>query len=307
MITLCYHLKMNIDQLYVFITIVQTGSYRAASKHLHRSQPALTKTIQNLETQCGFALFNKSAYRATLTAEGAALYEKAKTILQQMRHFSQYANAIASGYETEVHISIDKLYSINRISDVLISLINNYPHTAFNFYSDALGGGMDRLQNNKADLIISENLGHYQNVDAKLLVTYDMVPVANPIYFEANKEAFENVDLLQQNRQIILRDTSEQFPAYNFGVVEGTQHWSVDDLEMKKQLICTGVGWGRTPLPTVQDEIDRGELMILDYPHIPTKQVPLSLIRRNDRKHGTILAALWEQIPEHIGVTSTIK
>jgi hypothetical protein len=48
----------SVDQLRVFLTVVETGSFAAAGRRLGRATSAVSYTIANLETQLGIALFD---------------------------------------------------------------------------------------------------------------------------------------------------------------------------------------------------------------------------------------------------------
>jgi len=76
---------MNLRDLEVFKTIVESGSFSKASEELFIAQPSLSKTIQKLEKKLGVILFDRSNRIIGLTDEGRLVYEKAMTILQQMQ------------------------------------------------------------------------------------------------------------------------------------------------------------------------------------------------------------------------------
>ena len=72
---------MTLDQLHVLLTVVETGSFHAASEVLHRSRPAVSIAIKNLEQEIGVALFSREGYRPQLMAEGQVFCEKAQKVL----------------------------------------------------------------------------------------------------------------------------------------------------------------------------------------------------------------------------------
>lgn len=74
---------MNINILRTFIEIVEKGSLTKAAHHLHLTQPAVTKHLQNLEELCGARLIERG-FEATLTTEGTILYKHGKSILESL-------------------------------------------------------------------------------------------------------------------------------------------------------------------------------------------------------------------------------
>lgn len=67
---------MNIDfELYrIFYTVANNGNITAAAKELNISQPAISKSIKNLEEQLGGTLFIRTKRGVILTSEGKEFY-----------------------------------------------------------------------------------------------------------------------------------------------------------------------------------------------------------------------------------------
>src|SRR5260370_34713525 len=64
----------TIDQLKVFLSVVEAGSFAAAGRRLGRATSAISYTVANLETQLGVTLFDREQTRKpTLTEAGGAV------------------------------------------------------------------------------------------------------------------------------------------------------------------------------------------------------------------------------------------
>jgi DNA-binding transcriptional LysR family regulator len=61
--------------------VAQHGTFTAAARHAHVTQPALTASIQRLEAQMGARLFDRGPGGAVLTAAGTALLPRARAAL----------------------------------------------------------------------------------------------------------------------------------------------------------------------------------------------------------------------------------
>ena len=71
----------SFDQLRVFLTVVETGSFTAAAKKLGRAISAVSYTIANLEQQLGISLFDRGQTRKPkLTEAGLAVLSKASVV-----------------------------------------------------------------------------------------------------------------------------------------------------------------------------------------------------------------------------------
>jgi hypothetical protein len=71
----------SIDQLKVFLTVVEAGSFTAAARRLNRAVSAISYTIANLEQHLGVLLFDRGQTRTPkLTEAGSAVLSKAKVV-----------------------------------------------------------------------------------------------------------------------------------------------------------------------------------------------------------------------------------
>ena len=82
-------------QLEAFIAVISSGSMTGAARMLGRSQPAVTRLIQDLEADLGFDLLHRNGPRITPTSRGVQFYEEAERIMSGLRHLRDRANAIA--------------------------------------------------------------------------------------------------------------------------------------------------------------------------------------------------------------------
>lgn len=68
-------------ELEQFVAVATAGTFTAAARRVHLSQPALTAAIQRLEHEVGAALFDRGRRGAALTAAGRALLPRAQAAL----------------------------------------------------------------------------------------------------------------------------------------------------------------------------------------------------------------------------------
>jgi DNA-binding transcriptional LysR family regulator len=76
---------------------MSTGSVTGAARLLARSQPAITRLVQELEAEVGYALFTRRGPRVTPTAQGFLLHEDAERALAGLRQLHLRAAEIARG------------------------------------------------------------------------------------------------------------------------------------------------------------------------------------------------------------------
>jgi DNA-binding transcriptional LysR family regulator len=72
---------MNLIDLEAFVSVVDRGSIVAAASHLHLTQSAVTRRIQNLEDVLGLPLLDRQTRPVQPTRAGQETYEFAKPVL----------------------------------------------------------------------------------------------------------------------------------------------------------------------------------------------------------------------------------
>jgi DNA-binding transcriptional LysR family regulator len=88
-------MKLKLRQVQHAVTLAQAGSYSAAAERLNLSQPALSRSIQALESVLGAALFDRTTTGVVPTSIGRMVTEQGTSIL-----------ASAAGLEREVKLAL---------------------------------------------------------------------------------------------------------------------------------------------------------------------------------------------------------
>ena len=96
---------MNIKDLQTFLAVAELGSVTLAAQTLGRSQPSVTRCIQDLEADLGFDLFERVGRRVTLSPEGAAFEEEVRRLVATFDDLPARTLARAKGIEQPLTIS----------------------------------------------------------------------------------------------------------------------------------------------------------------------------------------------------------
>jgi len=76
---------MRLTQIRDFLAVIESGSIRAAARGLGLSQPALTKSIRQLEEELGATLVTRSVRGAHATEFGRAFLARARSVSADLR------------------------------------------------------------------------------------------------------------------------------------------------------------------------------------------------------------------------------
>lgn len=88
---------MELRHLRYFVAVGEEQHYGRAAERLRLAQPALSRQIQDLETEIGFQLFDRLPRGVRLSAAGQMFLEEARLILQHVNEATIRAGRVARG------------------------------------------------------------------------------------------------------------------------------------------------------------------------------------------------------------------
>jgi DNA-binding transcriptional LysR family regulator len=88
-----------------FVRVVETGSFSAAARHLHMGQPAVSKSVAQLEKRLGVQLLVRSTQGLTPTEAGQNFYERAKRAIEEADEAEIAARGANASLSGELRIS----------------------------------------------------------------------------------------------------------------------------------------------------------------------------------------------------------
>ena len=120
---------MTLQQLKYALTIADCGSMNEAAKTLFLSQPSLSETIRELETEIGFDLFVRSNRGILVTPEGEEFLGYARQVLEQAALLEDRYKG-GNGGKQEFCVSTQHYsFAVNAFVD----LIKKYGHDEYDF------------------------------------------------------------------------------------------------------------------------------------------------------------------------------
>ena len=285
----------TLDQLRIFLAIVDTGSFAGAGRKLGRAVSVISYGMANLESQLGLLLFDREGTRKpVLTVAGRALLAETRAIAQGVDGLRAKVKGLLDGLEAEIDLAVDVMLPAERLGAVLRAFALEFPTVQLRLHVEALGGVTALVEERQAILGISGPVaGSIDAIERVSAGSVLLVPVAAPTH-PLGTMATIAPGAARDHTQLVLSDRSRTTEGQDFAVIS-PKTWRLADLGAKHALLREGVGWGNMPLGIVAEDLARGALVRLNLPDNPGGRYRFSAIWRCDTPPGPAASWLLEQ------------
>lgn len=171
----------RIQAMQVFARVVETGSFTRAAESFDMPKGSVTRLVQQLEEKLKVRLLNRTTRRVTVTADGAAYYERTSRLLNDLDDIEasmSNAQANPSGrLRVDVGTSVARLIVIPALPD----FFRRYPDIQLDL------GVTDRpvdLLGDNVDCVIRGGELTEQSLVARRVGNMRLVTVASPAYLK---------------------------------------------------------------------------------------------------------------------------
>ena len=288
----------TIDQLRVFVTVVEAGSFTAAAKRLGRAVSAISYTIATLEQQLGIELFDREGARTpVLSKAGAAVLAKAHVVAVGVDDLRATVRSLLGGIEAEVTVVVDVMLPSARLVDAVQAFEATFPTVKLRLHVEALSAVSQLVRSGVAMVGVGGGvLATEPDLELIHVGDVEMIPVAAPDHPLALARPVA-AGAARRHRQLILtvRTPFSEGPDVGVFAVDG---WRMADLGAKHALLLAGVGWGNMPEPNVRGDLAAGRLVRLELPEARSGGYAFQAMYRTDTPPGPAAGWLIQRFAE---------
>ena len=279
--------RLTLDQLRTLVVVAETGSFSAAGRSLRRVQSAVSQTIQGLETTLGVALFDRSTKSPTLTEAGRSLLEDARCLVDGADALRARAESIAFDIEPELTLAVEAMFPNSVLMESLKVLTRAFPDLPVTVFTEALGGGEQRLRDGAARLALypPRTLANDQDFVSEFFAAIPMVPVVASDHPLAHVKAPVPRRVLEDQVQLVLTDRTQITARFSAGVIS-RRVWRFADLSTRLDYLLAGFGWCNMPAHMVEPHIVAGRLERLRLVENDSWNMPIHLVHPRHRPPG---------------------
>ena len=259
-------MKPSLAELQTLVSIVRTGSFRAASVELEVSPPAVSLSLKQLEDRLGLKLINRSTRSMSLTEAGARLYEDLSPALSNIDHAVNNLAELRDRPAGTLRIAASRLAARLYMAPLVHGFVRRYPEMKVELWAD---DNLTDLSEDNFDAGV--RLGAI--VDDRMVAIRvgpkaRFVVVATPAYWHDHPVPSHPRDLLAHECVEFRFPTSRR--PYQWMFRRGDEDISIEvngstivnDMEVAAELVRNGLGVGYLLYDQVAEEIESGRLVM---------------------------------------------
>jgi DNA-binding transcriptional LysR family regulator len=226
-----------------FVVAARSPSLRKAAEALDVSQPALSKQIQRLEEQFGFALFRRHGRGIALTAPGAELLARLEPAFEQIDQAVTDAGQALTG---QLRISTVNTLAAYMLPQLSVEFLRRAPEATLSLMTASSDDVVEAIVRGKADMglvydlaVDSERLERVMLHD-EMLVGYRRIDAALPREMHVAQLAAQRL-ILPPQPYVLRRIVERECGCLLQPVIES------NSLELTLDLAAAGCGMGILP------------------------------------------------------------
>ena len=254
----------NINLFEVFIAVADKGNITKASQHLFISQPAVTKSIKQLESELGGKLFIRKNKGVELTVEGKYVYNKVKPLIKELENVYQYFSQVKKLEAGVLRVGTATSNVTILLSTSLNEFIVKYPFVEIKIKRAKEATLIGDLVGGELDLIVIDSKLKKPNLEEvkKFSVNYSVV--GNKDFYNKYKnsplsrEEFASCPLaLISSSNTSRRNIDSYFGAYGITL---NAKYEMENYGLVLDLIKRGLAIGVVNLEYFKAELEKGEI-----------------------------------------------
>jgi DNA-binding transcriptional LysR family regulator len=288
--------NLNLDQLRSLMEVVELGSFTAAAKRLHLTQPAISQQIRELEHRCGLQLVERVGRRAFATPAGRELIVHGRRIIADAEHALAAVRQHKKGTAGRVHIGAGPTALVYLLPPALRKLREEYPDIEIVVTSGTTHSISEGLLSNIVDIGFTALPVEADGLDVVPVRTDPMVAIL-PATEPAIPDRLTPADVAR--RTLILE--YQRVPHRNLsrawlqaGGVPVRPAMEFDGIEAIKNAVSAGLGMAIVPGPAMSHAPPLNSVLVrpLDPPLMRT----LGIVQRRGRAETPALKLVREAI-----------
>ncbi len=146
--------KMDERKIDHFLVLADQLSFSRAAEMLNITQPTLSRSIQSMELDLGFSLFDRTTNKMRLTPAGVFLVDELRDLKYRYSAAIKQAVSLQSGYSGQIRMGVTIGQSLFGFNKLLTDYQEMHPDVKIFLISENLSNLRTRLKNRSLDFAI---------------------------------------------------------------------------------------------------------------------------------------------------------
>jgi DNA-binding transcriptional LysR family regulator len=151
--------RIKLQDLHVLMVVVQAGSMGKAAERLNTVQPAVSRSISELEHALGVRLLDRHRMGVEPTVYGRALLDCGAAVFDDLRQGLENIEFLADPTAGEARIGSIAPVAASFVSAVINRITSRHPRIVFHLQTDDAEGLHRALHSREVDLLIGRQVG----------------------------------------------------------------------------------------------------------------------------------------------------
>jgi DNA-binding transcriptional LysR family regulator len=151
--------RMKLQDLHILMTVVQAGSMGKAAERLNTVQPAISRSIADLEHALGVRLLDRHRQGIEPTEYGRALLDCGVAVFDDLRQGVKKIEFLADPTAGEVRIGCNPFLAESFVFAVVDRLSRRYPRIVFHLVAIETKALHRELNERNVDLLVARRFG----------------------------------------------------------------------------------------------------------------------------------------------------
>lgn len=280
---------MNIDfELYrIFYTVAKKENITKAAEELNISQPAISKSIKNLEEQLGGQLFIRTKRGVILTEEGKEFYNYIKQAIEYITNAESKFTDLINLETGCIRIGISTTLTKEFLLPYLENFHNLYPKIDIQINTDLTSELLLKLRNGLIDIVIFNlnNKNYGNDIDIIKCKKINDCFVVNKNFSDLIKKELSFSDLNKYPLILQAKGSSTRYFLDNVAKDYNTilkPNIEPSSYQLVVELTKIGLGIGYVTKEYIKKELQNKELIELKIKEkIPSRYIGIALSKNH--------------------------
>lgn len=282
---------MNIDyELYrIFYIVAKNGNITRASKELLISEPAVSKSIKNLEGYLGAPLFTRTKKGVNLTTEGITLYEYISKGIEYFKSGEAKFNELINLESGTIRIGINTTLTKEFLMPYLETFHKLYPNINIEIRTNLTSELKSMLKDGQIDMHIlnltnEETKNDFNIIKCKTIT--DCFVSNKPIKEKISIKELNNYPLILQDKNSNTRKFLDDFA--NKYEITLKPKIEIGSYYLVSEFSRIGLGIGYVTKNYIKNNLDNKELFIVPIKEkIPSREIGILLNKNTTPNFST--------------------